>query len=126
LLSRDTERDLLPFAERNGIGVIVWSPLASGFLTEGFELDSLGKDDFRRHHPFAQLDLHELRSALSAIAAGHGATTAQVALAWVLSRRGVSGAIVGVRSARESEELPRAGELQLSDRELQALESAAR
>jgi aryl-alcohol dehydrogenase-like predicted oxidoreductase len=125
LLSRETERDVLPFAERNGIGVIVWSPLASGFLTDGFELDSLGEDDFRRRHPFAQLDLHELRGALSAIAAGHGATTAQVALAWVLSRRGVSGAIVGVRSARESEELPRAGELQLSDRELQALESAA-
>jgi len=125
LLNRDSQQDVLPFAERQGIGVIVWSPLASGFLTDGFDLDSLDEDDFRRRHPFAQLDLRELRNALRAIADRHTATMSQVALAWVLSRRGVSGAIVGVRSARESEDLPGAAELQLSDRELQALEAAA-
>jgi aryl-alcohol dehydrogenase-like predicted oxidoreductase len=125
LLRRDVERDVLPFAERHGIGVIVWSPLASGFLTDEFDLASLGEEDFRRHHPFAQLDLEELRRALRSTADSHGATMAQVALAWGLSRRAVSGAIVGVRSARESEGLPRAAELQLSDRELRALEAAA-
>ena len=125
LLRRDTEREVLPFAERHGIGVIVWSPLASGFLTDGFDLASLDDDDFRRRHPFAQLDLRELRRVLRATAERHGATMAQVALAWVLTRPAVAGAIVGVRSARESEDLPRAAGLQLSDPELQALEAAA-
>ena len=76
LLIRDTEREVLPFAARNGIGVIVWSPLASGFLTDGFDLASLDDDDFRRRHPFAQLDLRELRRVLQATAARHGATMA--------------------------------------------------
>jgi aryl-alcohol dehydrogenase-like predicted oxidoreductase len=125
LVRRDMERDVLPFAERHGIGVLAWSPLASGFLTGGFDLASLGEEDFRRHHPFAQLDLQDLRSALRTIAERRRATMAQVALAWVLSRRSVSGAIVGVRSARESEDLPGAAGLQLSDREVHALEAAA-
>jgi aryl-alcohol dehydrogenase-like predicted oxidoreductase len=125
LVRRDVERDVLPFAERHGIGVIAWSPLASAPLTAKFDLASLGEEDFRRLHPFAQLVPQELRRALRRIAGSHGATMAPVAVAWVLSRRGVSGAIVGVRSARESEDSPRAAGLQLSDRELRALEAAA-
>ena len=125
LLARDTERDLLPFAERHGIAVLAWSPLASGFLTDGFDPERLEADDFRRRHPFAQLDLGSLRSVLADVAARNDATSAQVALAWVLSRPAVSGAIVGVRTRGEAEELPHAAELRLSDDDARALVAAA-
>jgi aryl-alcohol dehydrogenase-like predicted oxidoreductase len=125
LLARVTERDVLPFAERHGLGVLAWSPLGSGFLTDWFDLGALHEDDFRRRHPFAQLDLSAVRRELERIAAAHEATSAQVALAWVLSRPAVAGAIVGVRNVREAEELPASAALRLERDELHALETAA-
>jgi aryl-alcohol dehydrogenase-like predicted oxidoreductase len=104
---------------------LTWSPLASGFLTDGFDLDALHADDFRRRHPFAQLDLSALRKELARIADAHGATSAQVALAWVLSRPAVAGAIVGIRNAREAEELPASAGLRLEPDELHSLDAAA-
>jgi aryl-alcohol dehydrogenase-like predicted oxidoreductase len=125
LLARAAERDVLPFAQERGLGVLTWSPLASGFLTEGFNLDALHEDDFRRRHPFAQLDLAGLRRELARVAGRHAATSAQAALAWVLSRPAVSGAIVGIRNVREAEELPASAALRLAPDELAALEAAA-
>jgi aryl-alcohol dehydrogenase-like predicted oxidoreductase len=125
LLARATERDVLPFAERQGLGVLTWSPLGSGFLTDAFDLDVLHEDDFRRRHPFARLNLVPLRAELARIAARQNATAAQVALAWVLSRPAVSGAIVGIRNVREAEELPASAALSLAPDELAALEAAA-
>ena len=125
LLHRDHERDILPFAEKRGLGVLAWSPLGSGFLADAFDPEGLDPDDFRRSHPFAQLELAGLRAALQAVGARHGATAAQVALAWVLQRRAVAGAIVGIRNEREAEELPGAAELRLAPDELREIESAA-
>jgi aryl-alcohol dehydrogenase-like predicted oxidoreductase len=125
LLARGAEDDLLPFAASRGLGVLAWSPLASGFLTDGFELDALHEEDFRRRHPFARLDLRRLRAELARLANAHDATSAGVALAWVLSRPAVAGAIVGVRNVREAEELPASAALRLSPDELHALETAA-
>ena len=125
LLARAAERDVLPFAQRRGLGVLTWSPLASGFLTDGFDLDALHEDDFRRRHPFAQLELAGLRRDLARIAERHDATSAQAALAWVLARPAVSGAIVGIRNVREAEELPASAALRLATDELATLEAAA-
>lgn len=115
LLHRDPEADIL----RLGIGVLAWSPLASGFLAEGFDLEELVPDDFRRDHPFARLDLGPLRAELAAIGARHGRSAAQVALAWALRHPGIAGAIVGVRTPEEARELP--GVLDLPPQELEAL-----
>jgi aryl-alcohol dehydrogenase-like predicted oxidoreductase len=115
LLHRDPEADIL----RLGIGMLAWSPLASGFLAEGFDLAQLVPDDFRHGHPFAHLDLGPLRSELSETGARHGRSAAQVALAWVLRHPGVAGAIVGIRTPAEAEELP--GALGIPPEELEAL-----
>src|SRR5215204_3084988 len=64
LLGRRLEEAILPLAERDGIGVLTWAPLASGFLTDGFDVERLDPDDFRRTHPFASLDLAPLQAAL--------------------------------------------------------------
>ncbi|HWX09140.1 MAG TPA: aldo/keto reductase, partial [Gaiellaceae bacterium] len=57
VLARGVEQEILPLALERGLGVIVWSPLASGFLTDGFAVAALADDDFRRTHPFAALEL---------------------------------------------------------------------
>jgi aryl-alcohol dehydrogenase-like predicted oxidoreductase len=119
LLHRDVEAEILPLAVDRGLGLLAWSPLASGFLAEGFDLSALVGDDFRHDHPFARLDLDPLRERLAAIAARHGRTAAQAAIAWVLGHDGVSGAIVGVRTPEEAEELP--GVLEIPPEELQSL-----
>ncbi|HKC22169.1 MAG TPA: aldo/keto reductase [Gaiellaceae bacterium] len=115
LLHRDPESDILQL----GIGVLAWSPLASGFLAEGFDLAQLVPDDFRHDHPFARLDLGPLRAELAEIGARHGRSAAQIALAWVLRDPGVAGAIVGVRTPDEARELP--GALGIPAEELDGL-----
>jgi aryl-alcohol dehydrogenase-like predicted oxidoreductase len=123
LLHREHERDILPLAEQQGIGLLAWSPLASGFLADDFDLDGLDPDDFRRRHPFAQLDLRLLRATLRSIGERHERRAAQVALAWVLSRRAVAGAIVGIRNPHEAEQLVGAANLELSQDERREIES---
>jgi len=119
LLHRDPEQDILPLAVERGIGLLAWSPLASGFLAEDFDLAALVPDDFRHSHPFAQLDLGPLRARLAEIGSRRGRTAAQAAVAWVLRHEGVAGAIVGVRTPQEAEEL--AGVPGIPPEELEAL-----
>jgi aryl-alcohol dehydrogenase-like predicted oxidoreductase len=125
LLHREHEGDILPLAERHDIGVLAWSPLASGFLADDFDLEALEPDDFRHRHPFAQLDLRPLRATLRSIGERHDRSAAQVAIAWLLSHRAVAGAIVGVRNEAEADELFGAASLELRPDELQEIESAA-
>jgi aryl-alcohol dehydrogenase-like predicted oxidoreductase len=101
-LARAHEEDLLPYALDRGLGVVVWSPLASGFLTDGFSLDALAADDFRRTHPFAELDLGPTHEELGP--RGGGSVT-RGALDFVLSHPAVTGAIVGIRNEGEGREL---------------------
>ena len=125
LLHREPEHEILPLALRRGLGVLAWSPLAAGFLAHGFDVERLDPDDFRRTHPFAALDLGPLHAGLARIGERHGNTSAQVALAWLLHRPGVTGAIVGIRSEREAEQLPGAVSLRLEPDELLEIETAA-
>ena len=125
LLSRRVEQEILPLAERGGIGLLTWAPLASGFLTDGFDLERLDADDFRRTHPFASLDLAPLHAALREIAERHERSVAQVALGWVTAQPAVAGAIVGIRSEAEADALPAAADVQLESDELRRLASVA-
>jgi aryl-alcohol dehydrogenase-like predicted oxidoreductase len=94
LVGRDLEHDILPFCVDAGIGVMVWSPLAGGFLSgkytrekpkgeSGDRLSGLNFLPYDRERGYAIVDL------LRSIAATHGASPAQVALAWLLTRPGV-------------------------------------
>ena len=124
LLHRADEAEILPLAEKRRIGLLAWSPLAAGFLAAGFDLAELVPDDFRRTHPFAQLDLGPLRATLARIAGRTGTTAAQVALGWVLQGQAVSGAIVGVRSVGEAAELPGAAALRLDPADLEEIQAS--
>jgi aryl-alcohol dehydrogenase-like predicted oxidoreductase len=118
VLSRGVERAILPLALARRLGVLVWAPLASGFLTDGFSVERLHEDDFRRGHRFAQLELEPVRAALRV----DERTAAEGALGFVLSRPGVTGAIVGVRNEREAAALGRAADVRLTPDELSEID----
>ncbi len=128
LLNREVEHDVLPVSQQHGIGMLCWSPLASGFLADGLDLDKLDPYDFRRSRPHAQEPafsrIKELRAVLQQIAQDHNKTMAQLAIAWVLRQSAVTGAINGIRSPQEALAMPGCLAWKLTDQELETIEEA--
>jgi len=126
LLFRAIEHDVLPFSQQHGIGVLCWSPLASGFLTDGFDLDSLEPQDFRRRHPYAQETrytlLRQMRGRLQDIARDHQRSLTELAIAWVLRQPAVTGAIMGIRNEGEARAMTKALDWKLDDETIRAIE----
>ena len=128
LIHREVEEDILPYCLQ-GIGVIVYSPMASGLLTGAMTRERaarLPQDDWRRSHPdFTDPNLSrnlELVDLLREIANRHNRTVGGVAIAWTLRNPAVTGAIVGARNAKQAEGVMRAGDLQLNDKEVNEIE----
>ena len=126
---RDAERELLPFCEREGIGVIVYSPMSSGLLTGKMtreRIAAMPDDDWRRDDPrFNEPQLSRnlgLVERLSAVAERHGAMPGAVAIAWALRNPAVDGAIVGFRGPDQVDPLIEAGSLELTDEDLATIE----
>ena len=132
LLHRDIEAEVLPFAARERIGVIAYSPMASGLLTGAMtreRIAGLPADDWRMRHPdFQEPQLSrnlETVRLLSAIGGHHGRTPAEVAVAWVLHNSAATGAIVGARRPGQLLALIGAAEFRLNPRELAELDAIA-
>jgi len=125
LVHREVEGEILPFCERQGIGVIVYSPMASGLLTGAMtreRISKLPKDDWRKGHadfnePYLSRNL-ALVERVQQIAKHHGGSPGEVAIAWTLKNPAVTGAIVGARNAKQAEGVMRAGDLNLSGDEV--------
>jgi len=128
LLNREIEQDVLPFSLEHNIGVLCWSPLASGFLVDSFDVDALDPQDFRRKRPFAQeptyTRLKQLRTTLQSLAQQHNRTLFELAIAWILKHPAVTGAIMGIRSAKEAEQMLNGCEWSLADEDIAAIEKA--
>jgi len=128
LLGRDLERDVLPMMRRYGIGLTVWSPLAGGFLSGKYTPENLSDPDTRYGGfdilPFDKARGFELVERMRAIAAGHGASVAQVAIAWLLARNAVTSVIVGAAKRYQLDDNLAAADLALSPAEIAALEAA--
>jgi aryl-alcohol dehydrogenase-like predicted oxidoreductase len=132
LIRRKIEAEILPYCEKQGIGVIVYAPMASGLLTGAMtraRAAALPADDFRSRNPefrdprlSKNLDLVE---RLRHVGARHGRAPGEVAIAWTLRIPAVTGAIVGARNAKQAEGIMRAGELKLSPEEIAEIEGAA-
>ncbi|MGN6391957.1 MAG: aldo/keto reductase [Gemmatimonadales bacterium] len=108
LIRRDAAADVIPWCAAHGTGVIGYSPMQSGILTERFSAErvaALPEGDWRRKSreflpPHVERNV-ALRDALRPVAARHHATVSAVAVAWTLAWPGVSGAIVGARSPEQ-------------------------
>jgi aryl-alcohol dehydrogenase-like predicted oxidoreductase len=130
LLHREVEEEVLPFAARANIGVIAYSPMASGLLTGALtreRIAGLPADDWRKRHPDFREPLLSrnllLVRLLRAVGRLHGLIPAEVAVAWVLGNQAVTGAIVGARRSGQVWGVAGAGEFRLSPRELAEVEA---
>jgi aryl-alcohol dehydrogenase-like predicted oxidoreductase len=132
LIRRAVDKEILPYCKQQGIGVIVYAPMASGLLTGAMTREraaTLPPDDFRSKSPeFREPRLSkniDLVERLGKVGARHGRNPGEVAIAWVLSNPAVAGAIVGARNAKQAVGVMRAGELKLSSEEIAEIEGAA-
>jgi aryl-alcohol dehydrogenase-like predicted oxidoreductase len=135
LVIRETELEMIPAARHNGLGILAWSPLASGFLTGKYDRHQPPPADTRagQGNPLYNYTSsyyqksHLTWSAADAVvqvAKEVDATPAQVALSWVISRPGVVSAIVGARNASQLTASLAAPEVNLPPDALQALDAA--
>ncbi len=130
LLHREIEAEILPFVARENIGVLAYSPMASGLLTGAMtseRIASLPADDWRKRHadflePQLSRNLRLVR-LLRAIGNQHGRSPAEVAVAWVLRDPAVVGAIVGARRPDQVRGVVGAAQFHLSPREVAEIDA---
>src|SRR6202158_4650122 len=131
LLATDVEFSILPFSLEHKIGVIVYSPMASGLLSGTMtreRIAALPEDDWRKHsanfqEPLLSRNLR-LVERLRAVGQRYNATPGEIAIAWTLRNPAVTGAIVGVRSAQQASGISGAADVQLSADDMLEIEQA--
>jgi aryl-alcohol dehydrogenase-like predicted oxidoreductase len=109
LLDRHIEKDILPWCQKHGTGVVAYSPLQSGILTGKFDKSKLAKDDWRRRgkyfkEPWLSKNL-QFAEELKSIAERYDKSLIHLAIAWILMNPAVSCAIVGTRRAGQVDEM---------------------
>jgi len=135
LVERSIELELLPLCRAAGLGLLCWGPLGTGFLSgryrrgeappDGSRIDEAGDDYEEAWERRAVERNFQVVDAAAEIAAAHGATTPQVALAWLLGTDGVTAPVLGARTPEQLEDLLGAADLTLSDDERARLEAPA-
>ena len=130
LVCRDIESDVLPYAREHEVGLVVYSPMEMGLLSgkvpasrEFPETDSRSNRPMFRAENRAKVNA-ALERAVAQVAAAHGATVAQVVLAWTVQQPGVTAALAGARTPEQVDENAGAGDLVLSDAEWSAIDAA--
>ncbi len=128
LLWREDERELLPYCRAEGIGLIPYSPMARGFLCgrgrreEGSRTERAKTDDFT-YKLYGRASDETVVDAVTAVAVARGVTPAQIALAWVLSRPGITSPIIGATRLEQVDQAVAALDIRLTAEECSALES---
>ena len=128
LIRREIETDILPWCKEQNVGVIVYSPMASGLLSGAMtrkRAAALPPNDWRSRNPeFQEPKLSknlQLAERLDTVGQQHGRNAGEVAIAWVLQHPAVTGAIVGARNAKQVEGIIGAAEIELSPQEAGSL-----
>jgi aryl-alcohol dehydrogenase-like predicted oxidoreductase len=133
LIEREVEREILPLAQRERIGVIVYSPMGSGMLSGGMTLERaerLPEDDWRKHDPrFNEPQLSrnlDLVERLKEVADRYDTTPGAVAVAWTLRNPAVDGAIAGFRRPDQVDPILTAANLELTNQDIADIEGSTR
>jgi aryl-alcohol dehydrogenase-like predicted oxidoreductase len=124
IAGRDLERELAPLLKDQKLGLLVWSPLAGGFLSGKFRRDQEPEDARRTNFDFPPVDKErafDIIEVMDEIAANHQASVAQIALAWLLHQDVVTSIIIGAKRMDQLEANLAAVDIQLEDEELQRL-----
>ena len=132
LQERSVEYELIPMALDQGLGTLVWSPLAGGLLSGKYRRGQTAPEGSRHltqwsEPPVYDEDLlYDTIEVLVEIADGHGVSAAQVALAWLLGRPSISSVVIGARTDEQLADNLKAAELGLSDEDRSRLEKVSR
>ena len=125
LLGRDIEHEIVPFVEDTGIGILVWSPLAGGFLSGKYTRENPEPENARLNKfKLPPIDVekgYDVVDVLKQIAQKHGASPAQVAIAWILTKSFISSVIIGANKMHQLEDNLGAVNLKLSVQEVEQL-----
>jgi len=129
IAGRDLERELVPLMDSEGVGLLVWSPLAGGFLSGKFSRDQSKPDDTRRASfnfpPVDETRGYAVLDVLAEVAREHGVSVARVALGWLLHQRVTTSVIIGARNETQLRDNLAAGEVKLSPAQLERLDQAS-
>jgi aryl-alcohol dehydrogenase-like predicted oxidoreductase len=129
LAGRELEREMIPLLKDQHVGLLVWSPLAGGFLSGKFTRDGKDASARRATFDFPPVDKEKafaIVDLMRTVAATHGASVAQIALAWVLARDAVTSVIIGARKLAQLDDNLKAVDVTLSPEELRALDEVSR
>jgi len=128
LLGRDVERDVIPMMRRYGMGLTVWSPLASGFLSGKYTRETLANPDNRMSgfdfFPFDKDQGFKLVERVRAIAGKHDASVAQAAIAWLLAKDALTSVLVGATKPHQLDDNLAAVDLKLTEADIAELDAA--
>nr|CDQ33688.1 General stress protein 69 [Virgibacillus halodenitrificans] len=129
LAGRDLERELIPMLQSENLGLMVWSPLAGGFLSGKYTRDSQGEAGSRRlNFDFPPVDkdrAFDCIDVMAKIAKAHSVSVAQVALAWLLHQSAVTSVIVGAKRVDQLDDNIAATQVTLSTEELAELDAVS-
>jgi aryl-alcohol dehydrogenase-like predicted oxidoreductase len=132
LQAREAEYELLPLSLDQGLGVLVWSPLAGGLLSGKYRRGVQPEGASRVLAEWGEPPVHDeghlydIVDVLVAVADAHGVSAAQVAIAWLLSREAVTGVVIGARTDAQLADNLAAADLRLDGAELARLEQVSR
>ena len=126
---RDLEREMVPMMASEGVGLMVWSPLAGGLLSGKYDRDTAGPQGSRRtSFDFPPVDKPRawpIVDAMRGVAQAHGVSVARVALAYVLAKPWVTTVIIGARNTEQLEDNLAAADLKLTEDELTLLDDVS-
>jgi aryl-alcohol dehydrogenase-like predicted oxidoreductase len=129
LAGRELEREMIPLLKDQHLGLLVWSPLAGGFLSGKFTREGGDEAARRAKFDFPPVDKEKgfkILDVLTAIAKAHGVTVPQIALAWILANGAVTSVIIGARKVAQLEDNLKSVDLTLTADDLTALDEASR
>jgi len=130
IAGRDLERELVPLLQDQKVGLMVWSPLAGGFLSGKYTRENQGEEGSRRtgfdFPPVDKEKAYDIIDILQPLAEAKGATVAQVALAWLLHQPVVTSVIIGAKKMDQLEDNLKAVDVQLTPEDLQKLDEVSK
>ena len=128
LVGRELERETVPLLQDQGVGLLVWSPLAGGFLTGKFTRDGGATDARRATFDFPPVDKSrgfDIIDAMKPLATAHSVSVAQVSLAWLLQKDVVTSVIIGAKRMDQLEDNLAAVDLTLTGEEMTQLDDVS-
>ena len=131
LQAREAEYELVPISLDQGLGILVWSPLAGGLLTGKYRRDQEGPEGSRHLNEWNEppirdeTKLYDIVDVLVEVADGRGISAAQIALAWLLQKPAVTSVVIGARTLEQLEDNLGAADLALSEDEMARLDKVS-